>query len=65
MNATSMRICALAHHEAVAFNIMKQVPVSGASKQWFSMKAEQFVWEMKEEAEKKRKEEECQKKRIF
>ena len=63
MNAASMRIRALAHCDAIAFNIMKQVPDSEASKEWFSMKAEQFVREMKEEAEKKRKEEESQKKR--
>ncbi len=41
MNVASMWICALAQHDAIAFNIMKQVPDSEASKEWFSMKAEQ------------------------
>jgi hypothetical protein len=63
MNATSMRIRALAHRDAIAFNIMKQVPDCDASKEWFTMKAEEFVRELKEEAEKKRKEAESQQKR--
>ncbi len=63
MNATSMRIRALAHRDAITFNIMKQVPDCDASKEWFTMKAEEFVRELKEEAEKKRKEAESQQKR--
>ncbi len=55
MNATSMQIRALAHRDAITFNIMKQVPDCDASKEWFTMKAEEFVRELKEEAEKKRK----------
>jgi hypothetical protein len=55
MNVASMQIRALAHRDAIAFNIMKQVPDSEASKKWSSVKAEQFVREMKEEAEKKRR----------
>ncbi len=51
-----MWIHALEHCNAIAFNIMKQVPDCDASKEWFTMKAEELVRKLKEEAKKKRKE---------